>query len=118
MREVSVNIETFGGEEIWQIWSWKIKTASETAEDRKTRMVLDADEFVGVDHAQCTKANRELHSSLARYTGRDRQRSSGARQDLTAWTRGANCTPTTREERWGERSLCNANACAHKQCRT
>ena len=66
------NIATFfGGEEYWQTWWWKIKTAvsgmhgvfadavraSETGEYCNGPMVLNDDEFVAVDRAKRLKAS-------------------------------------------------------------
>ena len=77
------NIETFsGGQDQWQILSWKIKTAvpemygvlaeplnaAETGGERDVGEILKDDEPVDAHREECIKASRELHSVMARYT--------------------------------------------------
>ena len=77
------NIETFsGGEEQWQNWSWKVRTAvsgmsgellemlitAETSGTESKDEVLKEDRFVDANRERCMKTRREMCSVLARYT--------------------------------------------------
>ena len=77
------NIETLSGDEdLWQIWSWKIKTAvsgmngglveileaAETDGVRNLDQTLKEDTFVDANQENCVKASKEMYSVLARYT--------------------------------------------------
>ena len=76
-------IEVFsGGEEQWQNWSWKIKTAisgmngeladmlkaAETTGIGNTEEILGEVQFGGAKGERCSKASREMFCVLARYT--------------------------------------------------
>ena len=120
------NIETFsGGEEQWQNWSWKIKTAisrmnGELAEMLKaaeadgiesSEEVLREAKFVDANRERCVKAGEEMYGVLARYTNSEALtvvKSVSEMDGVKAW-RGY--MRTTAEERWDECSECNASAC-------
>ena len=76
-------IEVFsGGEEQWQNWSWKIKTAvsgmneefaemltmAETEGIESIEEVLREAKFVDANRERCVKAGKEMYGVLARYT--------------------------------------------------
>ena len=76
-------IEVFsGGEEQWQNWSWKIKTAvsgmneefaemlttAETEGAESIEEVLKEAKFVDANREKCVKAGKEMYGVLARYT--------------------------------------------------
>ena len=76
-------VETFsGGEEQWQNWSWKVKTAvsgmrgelaemldaADTTGIGNTEEILGEDQFVDANQERWRKASSEIHSVLARYT--------------------------------------------------
>ena len=76
-------IEVFsGGEEQWQNWSWKIKTAvsgmneefaemlttAETEGIESIEEVLKEAKFVDANRERCVKASKEMYGVLARYT--------------------------------------------------
>ena len=76
-------IEVFsGGEEQWQNWSWKIKTAvsgmneefaemlttAETEGIESIEEVLRETKFVDANRERCVKVNKEMYGVLARYT--------------------------------------------------
>ena len=75
------DVETFsGGEEQWQNWSWKVRTAAsgmsgelvemlitaETNGVESAEEVLKEDRFVDASQERCMKASREMYSVLAR----------------------------------------------------
>ena len=76
-------IEVFpGGEEQWQKWSWKIKTAVSGMNEEFAEMLTTAEakgiesiegvlreaKFVDANRERCVKAGKELYGVLARYT--------------------------------------------------
>ena len=74
------NIDIFtGGEENWQNWSWKVRTAvsglcsdlaAQTHEGHGVKPILDENnEFMEVDHVKFIKASREMYGTLPRHTG-------------------------------------------------
>ena len=76
-------IEVFsGGEEQWQNWSWKIKTAVSGMNEEFAEMLTTAEtegiesiegvlreaKFVDANRERCVQAGKELYGVLARYT--------------------------------------------------
>ena len=76
-------IEIFsGGEEQWQNWSWKIKTAVSGMNEELAEILITAEadgiesieevlgkaKFVDANRERCVKASKELYGVLARYT--------------------------------------------------
>ena len=76
-------IEVFsGGEEQWQNWSWKIKTAVSGMNEELAEMLTTAEtegiesigeilreaKFVDANRERCVKAGKEMYGVLARYT--------------------------------------------------
>ena len=77
------DIETFsGGEEQWQNWSWKVRTAvsgmsgelvemlitAETSGTESKDEVLKEDRFADANRERCMKTSSSMYSVLARYT--------------------------------------------------
>ena len=81
------NLETFtGGEESWQMWSWKAKIAVSAMHEGLADLMKEVEMNEGEDaqailarvindpegkynRERCIKASRELYSLLTRYTG-------------------------------------------------
>ena len=89
-------IEVFpGGEEQWQNWSWKIKTAVSGMNEEFAEMLTTAEakgiesieevlreaKFVDANRERCVKASKELYGVLARYTNSEEM------DGVRAWAR-------------------------------
>ena len=98
-------IETFsGGEEQWQNWSWKIKTAVSGMNEEFAEMlsaagadgiesiedVLREAKFVDANGDKCVKAGKEMFGVLARYENSEAPttvKSAPEMDGVRAWTR-------------------------------
>ena len=99
------NIETLaGGEDEWQIWSWKLKTAvsgmsgglaellnaAETGGVRNAEEILQDDEFVDANREKCIEASEEVYSASAECTNSEAStiaRSVTGLDGVEAWAR-------------------------------
>ena len=107
-------IEVFsGGEEQWQNWSWKIRTAvsgmneefaemlttAETEGIESIEEVLREAKFVDANRERCVKAGKEMYGVLARYTTSEALtivKSVSEMDGVRAWARlHANCSRRT-----------------------
>ena len=107
-------IEVFpGGEEQWQNWSWKIKTAVSGMNEEFAEMLTTAEakgiesieevlreaKFVDANRERCVKACKELYGVLARYTNSEALtivKSVSEMDGVRAWARlHANYSRTT-----------------------